>query len=308
VTIKSFSFFRMKLFLPHYWPLWAGWGILWTLAQLPYRWLIKLGDMLGKSMRFFLPKSRQAVVRRNLEICFRDLLPDERQILVKKNLHDAGLMIVESALACFSTKKNIRNVPFELSGLEILEDARASGRGVILLAGHFSHLELAGRLLTQHIPVAGMYRPYENMAAEWIIKHSRLRYADAMFARHEVRSAVKYLKAGGIIWYAPDQEMRARDSVFAPFFGVPVATITATHHLARLSGATVVPFFHKRRKDGSYTLRLEEALANFPSQDVVADTTRINAVIERMVCEAPEQYLWLHKRFKSRPEGMAKVY
>lgn len=259
-------------------------------------------------MYLLLPRSRRLVVRRNLELCFRDLSLNEREILIRENLQEAGLMVVESALACFGTKSNIRSIPFKLSGLENLEAARASGRGVILLAGHFSHLELAGRLLTQQIPIAGMYRPYENTVAEWIIKRSRLRYADTMFARHEVRAAVKYLKSGGIVWYAPDQEMRAKDSVFVPFFNIPAATITATHHLARLSGAAVIPFFHKRNNGGSYTLHLEAPLANFPSEDVVVDTERINQIIERMIREAPEQYLWLHKRFKSQPQGNARIY
>ena len=138
---------------------------------------------------------------------------------------------------------------------------------------------------------------------------ARLRYADAMFAKDDLRATVKYLRRGGTLWYAPDQDMRGKDSVFVPFFGVPAATITATHHLARLSGAAVIPFFHKRNADGGgYTLRLEAPLADFPSSDVVADTARVNAVIERMVREAPEQYLWVHKRFKSRPPGEASLY
>ncbi|HEX6834788.1 MAG TPA: lipid A biosynthesis lauroyl acyltransferase, partial [Rudaea sp.] len=111
------------------------------------------------------------------------------------------------------------------------------------------------------------------------------------------------------LWYAPDQDMRGKDSVFVPFFGILAATITATHHLARLSGAAVIPFFHRRNADGrSYTLRLEAPLSGFPGPDVSEDTARINALVERMVREAPEQYLWIHKRFKTRPPGTPAVY
>jgi len=138
---------------------------------------------------------------------------------------------------------------------------------------------------------------------------ARLRYADAMFAKEELRRSVKYLRSGGTVWYAPDQDMRGKDSVFVPFFGVPAATITATHHLARLSGAAVLPFFHRRSADGrSYTIRLEAPLEDFPSADVNADTARVNTLIERMVREAPAQYLWIHKRFKSRPTGEPPLY
>jgi KDO2-lipid IV(A) lauroyltransferase len=129
-----------------------------------------------------------------------------------------------------------------------------------------------------------------------------------MFRKEDLRRTVRCMKAGGTIWYAPDQDMRGKDVVFAPFFGIPAATITATHHLARLSGAKVIPFFHRRLDGGGYAIRLEAALDDFPGGDVEQDTARVNAVIERMVREAPTQYLWMHKRFKTRPPGEADVY
>jgi KDO2-lipid IV(A) lauroyltransferase len=149
----------------------------------------------------------------------------------------------------------------------------------------------------------------DNPVFETAVLRARLRYAEAMFTKDELLATVKYLKRGGALWYAPDQDMRGKDSAFVPFFGIDAATITATHHLARLSGAAVIPFFHRRLADGrGYTLRLEAPLADFPTGDVVADTARINAQIERMVREAPEQYLWVHKRFKSRPPGAPSLY
>jgi KDO2-lipid IV(A) lauroyltransferase len=118
---------------------------------------------------------------------------------------------------------------------------------------------------------------------------------------------MRHLKQGGFLWYAPDQDMRGKDTVFAPFFGVPAATITATHQFARLAGCAVVPFFHRR--DGArYVLRIGEPLADFPSKDAAADSARVNGAIEAMVREAPSQYLWIHRRFKRRPDGMAPPY
>jgi KDO2-lipid IV(A) lauroyltransferase len=153
-----------------------------------------------------------------------------------------------------------------------------------------------------------MYRHMDSAVFETVVLRARLAYADAMFAKDELRATVKYLKRGGTVWYAPDQDMRGKDSVFAPFFGIPASTITATHHLARLSGAAVMPFFHRRTPGGSYVLRLEAPLEDFPGNDVIADTARVNAAVERMAREAPAQYLWAHKRFKTRPPGMPPVY
>jgi len=130
-----------------------------------------------------------------------------------------------------------------------------------------------------------------------------------MFDKDDIRGTVKYLRGGGTLWYAPDQDMRSKDTVFVPFFGVPAATITATHHLARMSGAAVIPFFHRRLPGGQgYALRLGAPLDGFPGAGVEADTARVNACIEQMVREAPEQYLWVHKRFKTRPPGQPPVY
>jgi KDO2-lipid IV(A) lauroyltransferase len=144
---------------------------------------------------------------------------------------------------------------------------------------------------------------------ERCVLRARLHYAEAMFTKDELRASVRYLRRGGTLWYAPDQDMRGKDSVFVPFFGISAATITATHHLARLSGAAVIPFFHRRRHDGrGYVLRLEAPLADFPGGDAVADTARVNLQIQRMVDEAPDQYLWVHKRFKSRPPGEKALY
>ena len=130
-----------------------------------------------------------------------------------------------------------------------------------------------------------------------------------MFNKDDIRGSVKYLRAGGTLWYAPDQDMPSKNKVFAPFFGVPTATITATHHLARMGRALVIPFYHRRLPGkAGYALRLGAPMENLPGADVCQDTARINACIEQMIRAAPEQYLWVHKRFKTRPEGAASIY
>lgn len=298
---------RAALLAPRHWGSWLALGAIWLVARLPYRILIRLGHRLGLLLPTLLP-TRKRVARRNLEMCFPELSPTQRKCLLKANMRDLGLMLVEFALAWMGSARAIARVPVQIKGLEHLEAARAAGRGVLLIGAHFSHLELCARLVSQRTRIAGMYRIMDNAPFEWAVRRARLRYAEAMFTKEQIRTTVKYLKSGGILWYAPDQDMRGKDAVFAPFFGVPASTITATHHLARLSGAVVIAFFHRRLPNGGYTIRLEAPLTNFPSTDASVDTARVNAAIEAMVREAPEQYLWVHKRFKSRPAQQPSLY
>lgn len=301
--------FRFSLLAPRHWPAWLGLGLLWLLSRLPYRALIGAGRGLGWLVAR-IPGSRRRIAARNLELCFPDLDRAQQAALLEQTLRDVGLMLVEFALAWMGSCRAIARVPVTIEGLEHIAAATARGQGVLLTGAHFSHLELAGRLLVERsgVELAGMYREHGDAAFEWAIRRKRQQYAATMFTKNEVRACVRYMKTGGRIWYAPDQDMRGKDTVFVSFFGISASTLTATHHLARLSGACVIPFFHRRLPEGGYALRLEAPLADFPGDDVSADTARINAMIERMVREAPSQYLWIHRRFKSRPPGEAPLY
>lgn len=299
---------RLGLLWPRHWLSWLGLGAVWLVGRAPLPLQRGLGRALGV-VTARLPGERRRVAARNIELCFPDLEPRQRTKLLRAALRDLGMLLIEFALAWFGSARALARVPCTIEGLEHLERCRAQGRGVLLVGAHFSHLELCARLVSQRIRIAGMYRVMDDAVFERAVLRARLRYADAMFAKEDLRRIVKYMKNGGTVWYAPDQDMRGKDAVFVPFFGINAATITATHHLARLSGAAVIPFFHRRNADGrGYALRLEAPLADFPSTDVAADTTRVNAIVERMVREAPAQYLWIHKRFKSRPEGEAPLY
>jgi KDO2-lipid IV(A) lauroyltransferase len=256
-----------------------------------------------------LNPERRRIAATNIALCFPELDPAAQKALVRANLCDVGMMLAEFALGWMGSDRAIAKVPVTVDGLEHLEAARAAGRGVLLVGGHFSHLELSARLVSSRIRIAGMYRRMDSEVFEFAVLRSRLHYADAMFDKDDIRGTVRYLKAGGTLWYAPDQDMRSKDNVFVPFFGVPAATITATHHLARLSNALVIPFYHRRLPgDAGYAMRLGAPLEDFPSDDAARDTERVNAQIEQMAREAPEQYLWVHKRFKTRPPGEPKIY
>jgi Kdo2-lipid IVA lauroyltransferase/acyltransferase len=290
---------------PRHWPVWTGIGFGWLLARLPWRLQRPLGKGLGALLRVLLG-GRRRVARRNLALCYPRLDDSERERLLDTSFRDLGIGIFEFMRAWWGPLGSVRRTA-RIEGIDILEQLQREGRGVLMVSGHFMTLELCGRLLCDHVAVAGMYRAHDSAAMEWAVMRGRLRYATAMFRREELRAAIRHLKRGGILWYAPDQDMRGKDSVFAPFFGEPASSITATHQLARLSGAAVVPFFH-RREGGRYVLRIGAPLEDFPSADPVADTTRVNAAIEAMVREAPSQYLWIHKRFKRRPPGLPPVY
>jgi KDO2-lipid IV(A) lauroyltransferase len=300
--------FEPSLLAPRHWPAWLGAGVIWLIARLPQRGLLWLGRRLG-ALVLLIPSPRRHVAQRNIDLCFPELDAPARKKLVQANLREIGLMLVEFALGWMASDRRLARIPTRIEGMHHLEAARAQGRGVLLVGGHFSHLELCARLISQRIRIAGMYRRMDSTVFEWIVLRARLHYAEAMFDKDDIRGTVKYLRQGGTLWYAPDQDMRSKDSVFVPFFGVPAATITATHHLARLSGAVVIPFFHRRLSaDGGYVLRLGAPLEAFPGTDPLLDTSRVNGCIEQMVREAPEQYLWVHKRFKTRPAGSPQVY
>ena len=280
-------------------PAWCGVWLGQFLARWPWPAQKVLGAVLGRCM-YFSARRRRRVAARNLELCFPELDAGARQALLRAHFRELGIGLFEFMRAWWGEIDRFRP-GLELDGLEQLQRLQAEGRGVLLVSGHFMTLELCGRLLCDHVPLAGMYRPHATPPMEWAVKSGRLRYAAAMFGRDELRQAVRHLKRGGLLWYAPDQDMRGKDSVFVPFFGIPASTITATHQLARLSGAAVVPFFHRREGD-RYILRIGAPLDPFPTEDAATDTACVNRQIEQMVREAPAQYLWVHKRFKRRPE------
>ena len=286
---------------PRHWPAWLGIGAMTLLARLPWPLQRALGRGLGAVLRVAL-RDRRAVAARNLELCFPELDDDARANLLREHFAALGIGVFEFARAWWGSVEPMRH-GLRVEGLEHFETARADGRGVIVISGHFTTLEVCGRLLCDHVPLAGMYRPHAEPVMEWAVKRGRLRYAAAMFARDALRPAVKHLREGGTLWFAPDQESRRGESVFVPFFGRPASSLTSTHQLARLSGASVVLFGHERRADGGYTLRLSQSLPGFPSADAIPDTARVMAGIEDMARAAPAQYLWIHRRFKRQPDG-----
>jgi Kdo2-lipid IVA lauroyltransferase/acyltransferase len=286
---------------PASWPHWAAIAMLAALARLPWPMQQRLGHWLGHLLHRVMRKRRR-VAERNIALCWPERSARERQGLLRDHFAALGLAVFEFSRAWWYSVEPQRH-GLVIEGADNLTTARAAGKGVILVSGHFTTLEICARLACEVAPLAGMYRPYRQAAWEWAVSRGRARYSAAMFGKQDVRGAVRHLRAGGVLWYAPDQDPSRGDSVYVPFFGHPAHSLNSTHHLARLTSAAVVMFQHWRRADGGYTLRFFAPLQAFPSASATDDTARVIAAIEVMARQVPDQYLWIHRRFKRQPSG-----
>jgi KDO2-lipid IV(A) lauroyltransferase len=299
--------FRAYFLRPRFWLLWLGLGLLWLIAQLPYKVLLLLGRSLGALM-YRLASSRRKIAARNLKLCFAHLSRAERKALLKENFASTGITFFEMAIAWWWPAKRLRRLG-TIAGLEHLRQAEADGQGVILMALHFTTLEMGGGLLGMAQDMYGMYRPHKNPLFDYVQRSGREQRLLGVIGRDDVRGMLKLLRAGGVVWYAPDQDYGAQRSVFVPLFGVPAATVTATSKFARMGRAQVIPFTQERLPDGQgYRLVIHPPLVDFPSDSEEADCLRVNQWIEQAVSACPEQYLWAHRRFKTRPQGEPKLY
>ncbi|MDP3814987.1 lipid A biosynthesis lauroyl acyltransferase [Pseudomonas sp.] len=299
--------FRAAFLHPHYWLLWLGLGLLWLVAQLPYRVLLLLGRGLGALM-YRLASSRRKIAARNLQLCFPQMPVAERKALLKENFASTGITFFEMAIAWWWPAERLRRLG-SIEGLEHLRQAEAEGQGVILMALHFTTLEMGGGLLGMAQDMYGMYRPHKNPLFDYMQRRGREQRLLGVIGRDDVRGMLKLLRGGGVVWYAPDQDYGAQRSVFVPLFGVPAATVTATSKFARMGRAQVIPFTQQRLPGAQgYRLTIHPPLADFPGDSEETDCLRVNQWIEQAIRACPEQYLWAHRRFKTRPPGEAKLY
>ena len=301
--------FRTSFYHPRFWALWLGLGLLWLTVQLPYRALLCLGRALGAVM-YRVAGERRRIAARNLELCFPELSADERRHLLKENFASTGIAFFEMAMSWWWPKARLARLA-HIEGIEHLQAAQRDGQGAILMAVHFTTLEIGAALLGQVHTIDGMYREHGNPLFDFIQRSGRERHnLDSLAVeREDVRGMLKLLRAGRAIWYAPDQDYGAKQSLFVPLFGIPAATVTATTKFARLGKARVIPFTQRRLDDGSgYRLVVHPPLEGFPGESEEADCLRINQWVEGVLRECPEQYLWAHRRFKSRPEGAPRLY
>lgn len=300
--------FKKSFLLPKYWLTWFGIGLLYILVLLPYPVIYWLGTRLGRFSKVFL-KKRVQIAERNLELCFPQMPKSEREALVNKNFESVGMGLFETGMAWFWPEWRVKRW-FKVSGLEHLKKVKDSGQGILLIGIHFLTLELGARIFGICNPGVGVYRPNDNPVMDWLQTWGRLRSNKFMLDRKDVKGMIRSLKAGEIIWYAPDHDYGPRKSVFVPLFAVDkAATTTGTYILAKTSNPALIPFTPKRLPEGKgYELIISPPVADFPIDNEENTAKAMNKVVEQEILRAPDQYMWLHRRFKTRPEGEASLY
>lgn len=301
------SLAQQEFLKPRYWPTWllVFLGYLICLTPLRVRWAI--GGGLGRA-GYHLAARRRHIVETNLQLCFPELSKRQLKQLAKDNFVSSGISLIETAVGWFvSAEKYIDLVDFE--NLELLLAAQKEEKGILLLGMHLSTLDFAGSVLGMKTTLDVMYRKNKNQLIETVMKRGREKHFPSAIERDDIRQVIRRLKKGATVWYGADQDYGIKHSVFAPFYGIQAATITAPLRLIKMTDANVLVLSHYRDlKNGRYRVVITKMPDHYPSGDDVLDCTLYNQVVERCVSQAPEQYWWLHRRFKTRPEGESRPY
>lgn len=300
--------FNRQLLHPRYLLLWLGIGLLYLLVQLPYSLLYKLGPRLGHvAMRFM--KRRVQVAARNIELCFPEMSAAERHQIVVKNFESVGMALFETGMGWFWSDARIKK-HLKVSGLEHISQAQQAGKGILLLGVHFLTLELGARIFGMYNPGVGVYRPNNNPVLDWLQIWGRMRSNKDMLNRKDLKGMIRALKQGDILWYAPDHDYGPKSSVFAPFFAVDEAASTkGSHMLIRVGQPAIITYVPRRLANGQgYEMVILPAAENISTESEVMTAHGMNKIVEECVLMAPEQYMWLHRRFKTRPQGKPSLY
>ncbi len=307
MIIQAFPFY-LTLLHPRYWLTWFGVGLLYLLVLLPYPVIYRLGMAIGRFSMLFL-KRRVKIAQRNLALCFPDMPKTERDQLLIRNFASLGMGLFETGMAWFWPDWRIKRW-FSISGLEHIKQVQNNRQGILLIGLHFLTLELGARILGIHNPGIGVYRPHNNKVMDWIQIRGRLRSNKSMLNRKDLKGMIRCLKQGEIIWYAPDHDYGPKSSVFVPLFAVQdAATTTGTYLLIRMGKPAIIPFTPRRLPDArGYEIIIKPAVDNFPLDNEITAAAFMNKVVEKEICLAMDQYMWLHRRFKSRPQGAPSLY
>ena len=294
--------------MPRYWHVWTFYAWLRAVAPLPLRYRIALGKRLGRALcPLFRGKCR--TVRRNLEACFPELSARERKTLCRRHHESVGIGLTELATSWFGDPERLRTT-VRIEGREHLEEALDKGKGVLLFCGHFTAMELIHAAMRPLCPkAAAMYRPMRNELLDRIILSGRGRHIDELFSKYSVKTLLRRLSGNAAVFYLADQSSRDKYSAPVQFFGLPAMTNTAVTRILRISGATLLPLYFRRLEDESgYLATIDPPLPDLPGDDPVADTTRLMQALEDYIRTCPEQYAWMHRRFKDLPPGYPDLY
>jgi Kdo2-lipid IVA lauroyltransferase/acyltransferase len=282
---------------PRYWGVWLGIGFVRLINLLPLPIQLAIGRCLGR-VAYALSRRDRHVAKVNIDMCLPALSATERMRILKDHFASLGCALLETGLVWWASDARLRRL-IRFEGLEHLQTALARGKGALMLSAHFTTLEMGARGLTLLGPMSVMYLTPSNPLVAELSRRGRTRHALQAVTSEQIRELLQNLKNNLPVWYAPDQRFTDKSSELVPFFGIPAASNVATTRLARISGATVLPYFPERRSDNrGYIVRIHPPFDNFPSKDAIADTQRFHELIEVNVRRHPDQYLWAYKRFR----------
>lgn len=284
-------------------------GLLWLLHWLPLRVLAPIGEAFG-ALLFILVKHRRKVVLINLGRAFPEKSEEAVRALALEHFRLLGRSFLERGLLWWAPAERIDRL-MHVSGDEHVRALIDAGTPVILMVPHFIGLDMGGTATSRRFDVVSIYARQSNKVIDHWLYHGRSRFGDQMLLPRDesIRSVVKAMKAGRPFYYLPDMDHGRKESIFVPFFGIPTATITGLPRFAKMAGAKVVPVSTRLLPGGAgYEVVMGEPWADYPSGNVEADVARMNAWIEATVRTMPAQYYWVHRRFKTRPEGERSFY
>lgn len=301
-----------QAFLPKHWGAWLIIGFLYLLSLLPTKLSWPLGKMIGRLAQKIL-KSRCHIATRNLQICFPQASAEQIQTWVDETFERFGLALVDTATAWFWGEKRFYKHMYVEGGdyIEKLRTANPKG-GILIISMHFYTLEWHARMYGAVDPGVGVYRPNRSPVYEHFQHRARIRTNHYLVDRHDVRGMLRALRQGEALWYAPDHDYGKKASVFVQLFNEPhAATVAGTATLARAKGVQpLVSYARRNMEDRSYTLVIKPFTheGEFPTKDNHHDARAVNMQIEQAILDQLPEYMWIHRRFKSRPEGEAYPY
>jgi len=290
---------------PKYFPTWILILLMRVGVFIPFRLQVFFGKIIGKLIYPFMTELRKTAYT-NISNCFPDKKQPQVTLLVKQHFEAIGISLFETANAYYASDKKIKRI-LTINNEKNFTEALKKEGGIILLCSHFMPLMLGSRALLIKHTIANIYRPQNNQLFDQVMVKGYLRNGAVMIKNTDTRSIMKAINNSLPIWYAPDQDLGKNNSIFAPLFGIQTATASATSRLAKNNNTRVIPYSFVRAKHG-YEMSFEKPLKNYPSGNAIKDASKTNQILEKQIIKNPEQYLWVHRRFKTRPEGEENFY